>query len=328
MKKRTLGSTEIQTSVIGLGTWAMGGWMWGGTDEEKAVAAIRESLDQGVSLVDTAPAYGLGRSERLVGEAIKGRREDVVLATKCGLAWHTTSGNHFFEEEGEQVHRYLGADSIRYEVEQSLKRLQTDYIDLYITHWQDPTTPIAETMGALMNLKEQGIIKAIGISNASLDELKEYQRHGAVDAIQEKYNMVDRSLEAELLPHAIETGVSCLSYSSLALGLLSGKITAATQFNGDDLRINDPLFSLENRAIVQQFCEEIAPVANKLGVTIAQLVIAWTVQQPGVTYSLCGARNPQQAAENAVAGNVELNDTDLATVTAAVNSRLSQLQAG
>lgn len=156
MKTRTLGTTQINTSVIGLGTWAMGGWMWGGTDEKQSIDAIRASIDNGVTLIDTAPAYGLGKSESLVSQAIKGRREDVVLATKCGLVWHTQQGNHFFEEEGQQVHRYLGQESIRFELEQSLRRLQTDYIDLYITHWQDETTSIEETMGTLMALKKKG----------------------------------------------------------------------------------------------------------------------------------------------------------------------------
>ncbi|OZG70397.1 aldo/keto reductase [Hahella sp. CCB-MM4] len=325
MKTRVLGSTDINASVIGLGTWAMGGWMWGGTDEQQSIEAIRESIKQGVSLIDTAPAYGLGRSEKLVGEAIKGQREKVILATKCGLVWHTNEGGYFFNEEGKDVHRFLGAESIRYELDQSLERLQTDYIDLYITHWQDPSTPIEETMSTLLELKREGKIRAIGISNATIDELKEYQKFGPVDAVQERYNMIDRALEAEILPHTIDTKVSCLSYSSLALGLLSGKITSNTLFSGDDQRLTDPLFSPENLQIVQEFCQEVAPLANDLDISIAQLVIAWTLAQPGVTYALCGARNARQASENARAGNLKLNDEILDLISMSVSRHINRI---
>ena len=325
MQFRKLGDSGLDTSIIGLGTWAMGGWMWGGTDEEKSILAIRESIEQGVNLIDTAPAYGLGRSEEIVGKAIVGQRDKVVLATKCGLVWHTQQGNHFFDEDGKPVHRFLGADSIRHELEGSLKRLQTDYLDLYITHWQDPTTPIEETMKTLLALKKEGKIKAIGISNASLDELKEYQKFGVVDAVQERYNAIHRSLEAEILPHVQQTNTACLSYSSLALGILSGKITAQTTFNGDDQRANDALFSQGNRSIVQAFCQQIAPFAKELEVSVAQLVIAWTVAQPGVTFSLCGARNPQQAKENAIAGNIVLGDSLVAQISGLVDTHLTKL---
>ena len=152
--------------------------MWGGTDERQSIAAIQASIDEGVSLIDTAPAYGKGLAEEIVGKAIRGRRDKVVLATKCGLVWHTTKGNHFFDYDGKPVHRHLGAESIAYEVEQSLRRLGTDYIDLYITHWQDPTTPIAETMEALEKLKRQGKIRAIGASNLSAAELEAYVAAG------------------------------------------------------------------------------------------------------------------------------------------------------
>lgn len=325
MQHRRLGSTDISASVIGLGTWAMGGWMWGGTDEKQSIEAIQASIDQGVNLIDTAPAYGLGFSEELVGKAIQGRRQDVVLATKCGLVWHTDQGNHFFDEQGKPVHRYLGGDSIRYELEQSLTRLGTDYIDLYITHWQDPTTPIEDTMATLLALKKEGKIRAIGISNASLDDLKEYQLFGDVDAVQEKYNAIDRSLEKSILPYTQATGVSCLSYSSLAMGLLSGKITRETRFSGDDQRIQDPLFQAHNLDIVQSFCTALTPIAADYRVSLAQLMIAWTLAQPGVTFALCGARHAGQAQENAVAGNLELDQTTVTTITALVNQHLTRL---
>lgn len=314
MKMRTLGSSGIEASVIGLGTWAMGGWMWGGTDEKASIMAIQASLDAGVNLIDSAPAYGLGMSEVLVGKAIRRRRDKVVLSTKCGLVWHTTQGKHFFNEADKPVHRYLGGESIRYELEESLRRLQTDYVDLYQTHWQDPTTPVFETMTTLLDLKKEGKIRAIGVSNATLDDLNAYLRVGVVDCIQEQYNMLHRDIEETLLPTCIANGISTLSYSSLALGLLSGKIGPDRTFQGDDLRKNDPRFSLENRLKMVPFFEGLDATATRYGVSIAQLVIAWTVARKGITYALCGARNAGQALENARAGDVTLKAGDVARV--------------
>ena len=326
MQTREIGQSGIEASVIGLGTWAMGGWMWGGTDEKASIDAIHASLDNGVSLIDTAPAYGLGVSEELVGKAIKGRRDQVVLATKCGLVWHTNKGNHFFDENGKPVHRYLGADAIQHEVEQSLKRLQTDYLDLYITHWQDPTTPVEETMEALLALKKAGKIRAIGISNANQIDLEQYQRSGVVDAVQEKYNLIERQLEKTLLPSTIQSNVSCLSYSSLAMGLLSGKVTPERLFTGDDQRITDPMFTVENRRWVQKFCQSIEPIARQKNVSVAQLVIAATLQQPGITYALCGARNAVQAIENAAAGSVVLSQEEIKFIDAKSHEFFGELE--
>jgi methylglyoxal reductase len=205
LEKRRIGASAIKASPVALGTWAIGGWMWGGTDEAQSIAAIRAAIDEGSTLIDTAPAYGQGLAEELVGRAIKRRRDEVVIATKCGLVWHTDKGRHFFDYDGKPVHRYLGRDAIFYEVEQSLRRLGTDHIDHYITHWQDPTTPIAETMGALEDLKRQGKIGSIGASNVSVDDLQAYIAAGQLDAIQEEYSMARRGLETSLLPLCRET---------------------------------------------------------------------------------------------------------------------------
>ncbi len=325
MLTREIGASGIEASVIGLGTWAIGGWMWGGTDEAKSIAAIQASVDAGVSLIDTAPAYGQGVAEDIVGKALKGRRDKVVLATKCGLVWHTQKGNHFFDYDGKPVHRYLGKDAIIYEVEQSLTRLGTDYIDHYITHWQDPTTPIAETMEALETLKQQGKIRSIGASNTSVDEVKAYLAAGQLDAVQEEYSMVKRDIEGTLLPVCRENGVSVLSYSSLALGLLSGKIGPDREFTGDDQRKDNPRFSMANRQKVANLMETIAPIAEAHGATLAQTVIAWTVQQPGITFSLCGARDAAQAVENAKAGQLRLTDGEIAEIDAQARAHLSDL---
>lgn len=325
IQTREIGKSGIQASVVGLGTWAIGGWMWGGTDEQKSIAAIQASVDAGLSLIDTAPAYGQGVAEEIVGKALEGRRDKIVLATKCGLVWHTQKGNHFFDYEGAPVHRYLGKDAIIYEVEQSLKRLKTDYIDHYITHWQDPTTPIAETMEALELLKTQGKIRSIGASNTNVAEIKDYVAAGALDAIQEEYSMVKRDLEDEIVPLCQQNYVSILSYSSLALGLLSGKMGPERKFTGDDQRKDNPRFSMPNREKVAHLMEAIAPVAEDHGASKAQTVIAWTLSQPGITFSLCGARDAAQAEENAAAARLRLSAEEIQSISAAAAQHLVDL---
>ncbi|EHK79067.1 aldoketo reductase [Sinorhizobium meliloti CCNWSX0020] len=322
---REIGRSGLAASAVGLGTWAIGGWMWGGTDERESVAAIQASLDAGVTLIDTAPAYGLGRAEEIVGKALSGRRDKAVIATKCGLVWHTRQGNHFFDQDGRPVHRHLGRESIFHEVEQSLTRLGTDYIDLYITHWQDPTTPIEETMRALEDLRAAGKIRAIGASNVNLEELEIYVKIGGLDAIQERFSMLDREIEAQLLPVTTANGVATLSYSSLALGLLSGSIGPERVFSGDDQRRDNPRFSVANREKVARFAEAIRPIAQEHEASIAQTVIAWTLAQPGITFALCGARNPTQALDNAGAGRIRLSAEDLSAIDAAIVAELANM---
>lgn len=324
---RTIGQSGIEASAVGLGTWAIGGWMWGGTDEARSIAAIHAAIDEGISLIDTAPAYGFGVAEDIVGKAIKGRRDKVVLASKCGLVWHTQKGNHFFDHEGMPVHRYLGADAITYEIEQSLKRLGTDYIDHYITHWQDPTTPIADTMEALQKLKGQGKIRSIGASNVSTDDLEAYLAAGGLDAVQEEYSMIKTDIATTHIPTCIENGVSVLSYSSLALGLLSGRIGPDRIFEGDDQRKDNLRFSISNREKVARLMAAIRPIAETHKASEAQIVIAWTLQQPGITFALCGARSPDQASENAAAGRIRLDPQEVQTISEAAQRHLTNLDA-
>jgi aryl-alcohol dehydrogenase-like predicted oxidoreductase len=325
MKTTTLGSSGIACEAIGLGTWAMGGWMWGGTDEAASLDAIRASLDAGVRMVDTAPAYGLGRAETLVGKALKGRRQDAIIATKCGLVWHTHKGTHFFDEEGRSVYRHLGRASILHEFDQSLTRLQTDYIDLYITHWQDSTTPVEETMGTLLELKKQGKIRAIGVSNVSPETLAEYLAIGPVDAVQERYSLIDREIESRLVPLCRKHDVAVLGYSSLAMGLLAGPMDPERRFTGDDQRADNPRFSADNRARLRDFFEEIEPVRARRNCTFSELMIAWTIAHGSVSVALCGARNAQQAMQNAAAGRIELDTTDMERIAAAASRHLSSL---
>ncbi|HUI41894.1 MAG TPA: aldo/keto reductase [Terriglobia bacterium] len=318
MITRALGESGIQASVVGLGTWVMGGWMWGGAEEAHSIEAIQTSIDAGINFIDTAPAYGLGLSEMIVGKAVAGRRDKVLIATKAGLVWHAKKGQHFFDQAGKAVYRYLGPESLRYELEQSLKRLNTDYIDLYQTHWQDSTTPIEETMKTLLDFKREGKIRAIGVSNATVEELEAYRRVGPVDAAQEKYSMLDREVERAYLPYTLKHNVALLAYSPLANGLLTGKVPPERTFAPDDLRHGNPRFSVESRRAVQTMLDRMRPVAEKRGLTLAQLVIAWTVSQPGVTHALVGARDGVQALENAGAGQAVLSARELRTLNAAL----------
>lgn len=325
MKTTTLGPSGIECSAIGLGTWAMGGWMWGGQDSAAATDAIAASLDAGVTLIDTAPAYGLGASESIVGAALKGRRHEAVVATKCGLVWHTQKGTHFFDEDGHPVYRHLGRESIFHEAEESLKRLQTDYIDLYITHWQDSTTPVEETMDALLTLKQQGKIRAIGVSNASPETLAEYLQYGPVDAAQERYSLIDREIEQTLVPLCTRHNVAMLGYSSLALGLLAGPIDPEREFTGDDQRASNPRFGTANRARLKAFFDELEPVRRQLGCSFGQLMIAWTLASGNVSVALCGARVRVQAIENATAGALDLPEEAVQRIDEAAARHLQAL---
>lgn len=313
----------LPASAVGLGTWAIGGWMWGGTDDTAAEDAIRAGLDEGITLIDTAPAYGLGHAEEVVGRAIKGRRDQVVIATKCGLVWHAQRGPYFFSQGGLPVHRDLSPAAIRHEIELSLKRLNTDRIDLYITHWQDPTTPITETVAALKDLQAEGKILAFAASNTSPADLAAYRAAGGIAAVQEEYSMLSRRIEATHLPACRAAGIAMMGYSVLALGLLSGRITADRVFAGDDQRRDDPRFSVDSRARVDQLMQTVRPIAADHGVSPAQVVIAWTLAQRGLTFALCGARNPEQARENAGAGRLRLAEAELRAITEAVDRHLT-----
>ena len=317
----------LRASAVGLGTWAIGGWMWGGTDDAVAEDAIRAGLDAGITLIDTAPAYGLGHAEVVVGRALKGRRDQVVIATKCGLVWHAQRGPYFFAQGGLPVHRDLGAAAIRHEVDESLRRLQTDRIDLYITHWQDPTTPIAETVATLKDLQAEGKILAFAASNTSPDDLAAYRAAGGIAAVQEEYSMLQRRIETTHLPACRDAGIAVMGYSVLALGLLSGGMTADRVFSGDDQRREDRRFSPENRARVDRLMQVIRPIAEAHGVSPSQVVIAWTLAQPGLTFALCGARNPSQARENAAAGRLRLTNSDLKEITQAIDRHLTPVTA-
>ena len=318
MRTRKIGTTDIEASVVALGAWAIGGgpW-WGATDDDESVKAIQASIDVGVNFIDTAPVYGWGRSEKVVGRAIEGRRDKVILATKCGLWWHDDQGPLFFQLEGYTVRRWLNPAAVRREVEDSLRRLGTDYIDLYQTHWQSTepqNDPISETMECLVRLKEEGKIRAIGASNVDVAHIREYQAVDVLDAIQPRYSMLDRQIEHELLPYCISQNISSLVYSPLEQGLLTGKIGMDREFSPGEYRNNIPWFKPENRRPVLDMLAGWQGLTEKYNCNLAQLVIAWTVEQPGVSFALCGARKVEHSLENGAAGDIILDPEDMDTM--------------
>lgn len=329
MKKRPLGTSDLEASVIAFGAWALGGWRWGGSDDQASIDALRAGLDSGINFIDTAPAYGFGHGEEVVGKAIQGRRSQVILATKCGLSWNTSKGTLLFisDEKGRneagqyRIHKTLDPDLVRSDLEGSLRRLRTDYIDLYLTHWQDTTTRIEDTMALLLDLKKAGKIRAIGACNAKTEDLSRYRARGPFDADQERFSLLDRGPEETQLPWCREHHVAFLAYSPLHHGLLTGRITPGRVFKEGDLRRDHPSFSPANLERISGMLQRIQPIADRRGITLSQLVIAWTVAQPGVTHALVGARTAAQAVENAAAGDLTLDPGELDLISTTFRPR-------
>ena len=285
MEQISLGNSSLKTSRIGLGTWAIGGWMWGGTSEAESIATIRAAVDRGITLIDTAPAYGFGRSEELVGKALAagGLRDGVQIATKVGLNWRDGS-----------VYRDSRPVRIRTEIEDSLRRLRTDVIDLYQVHWPDLETPLAETARTLEDLRRAGKIRAIGVSNYSPAQLDTFRAIAKLDAVQSPYNLFEREIDADVLPYARHTRLAVLSYGALCRGLLSGRMTATTTFKGDDLRKVDPKFQSPRFQQYLAAVEELRRTAReRFGKSVLALALRWVLDQ-GPTIALWGARRPEQ----------------------------------
>lgn len=287
MDKRTFGNTDIQVTPVGLGTWAIGGWMWGGTDEAQSIDTIHRAIDKGIGLIDTAPVYGFGRSEEIVGKALAdGRRDEVALATKVALNWN---------DDHDKVWRDSTASRIEREVEDSLKRLQTDRIDIYQVHWPDPKTPMEETAKALEKLFQAGKIRAVGVSNFTPEQMDELQKSVPLHSLQPPYNLFEREIEKDILPYCREHGIATITYGGLCRGLLTGKMREDTQFTGDDLRKNDPKFQ-GNR--YRQYLSAVGELdrfaRERYQKNVLALALRWLVDQPGVTTALWGARRPEQ----------------------------------
>jgi len=284
MKLAEIPGTALEVSPVAIGTWAIGGWMWGGTDEAESVATIRTAFEHGINLVDTAPVYGFGRSEEIVGKAItEGRlRSEVLIATKVGLQW-----------EGGKVSRNASRARIMREVEESLRRLRTDYIDIYQVHWPDPLIPIEETADAMHMLFAQGKIRAIGVSNFSVLQMERFRRIAPLHVLQPPYNLFERGIETDLLPYCQKNKIAMLGYGALCRGLLSGRMRADTVFEGDDLRRNDPKFVEPRFAQYLAAVSRLDLLAQRFGKRVIHLAVRWMLDQ-GITTALWGARHPNQ----------------------------------
>ena len=313
MQTRQLGQSDLRITPIVLGTWALGGWLWGGTARNRATEAIQAAIAEGINCIDTAPAYGFGLCEELVGQAIRGRRGKVLVATKCGLVWDERPGNTFYfdtkDDAGRPVRMFknLRKTSVFRECDASLTRLGVDEIDLYQCHWPDGNTAGEETVEALLTLQERGKIRHFGVSNFSAAQLAEFRRYGPLTSDQPKYSLLSRDVEKEVLPFCREHKLGVICYSPLERGLLTGKVTKDQEFPENDGRRNQPWFQPKARAAALAALEEIRPLARKLGVSLGQLCTAWVAAQPGVTAAIVGARDGQQARENAVAGELVLD---------------------
>ena len=316
MKYRKLGNTDLQLSEVTFGAWAAGGWMWGGTERKDAIEAIRVSYSLGVTSIDTAPIYGQGTSEEIVGEAIRGiPRDRFQILTKYGMRWDLKNGDFAFSSKNNSgndidIYKYAGKESIIKECEDSLKRLGTDYIDLYQIHWPDSTTPIEESMEAISRLIEQGKILHAGVCNYNAGQMKEAAKYISLVSDQVPYSMVKRDIETELVPYCIENNKSILAYSPLERGLLTGKMLPGYKFSDGDHRKNVPFFKDENLKQTNEFLNLIKPIADAKQITLGQLVILWTLAQPGITIALVGARNAEQAIENAKAIDSSLSEAE------------------
>lgn len=330
MKKIQIGTSGIETSAIGLGTWAIGGgaW-WGDNNDSESIKTIRHALDSGIQWVDTAPVYNMGHSEDIVGKALQdGYRQKAILSTKCGLIWDRKSGSYHELIEGKEVYRDLSPASIRQGLEESLIRLKTDYIDVFFTHWQsiEPEfTPIEETMGELMKLKQEGKIRAIGASNVQISHLEQYIKNGELDVIQEKYSMLDRRLETEILPYCDEHHISVQAYSPLEQGLLTGTVTMETVLRPEDVRFKKRWWN-EGRAGVLAMLDGWKDLCEKYHCTIGNLVIAWTIRRGNSMNVLCGARKVEQVMDNVKGGQVELEQADYERMTQDADRLIAQLK--
>ncbi len=317
---KTLGKSSVNVTPIAFGAWAIGGWMWGGAEEQDAIKAIRASYNAGITTIDTAPAYGFGKSEVLVGKAMEGiSRDKYQILTKYGLNWRTDEGEFYFDtidNDGKpaKVYKFSSKDSVIRECEESLRRLKTDYVDLLQIHWPDPTTPIAETMEAVATLIQQGKVRAAGVCNYSAAQVEEALNTVNLVSNQVPYSLVHRGIEKDIIPQATRKGMSILPYSPLQRGLLTGKIKPGHQFNEGDTRQNNRYYKPENVERINAMLQTIKPIADGHGATLAQLIINWTTRQPAMDCVLVGARDEAQVKDNVRSLDFKLSDAELKTI--------------
>ncbi len=317
MEYRKLVHTDLRLSVVTFGSWAAGGWMWGKADHKAAVEAIKASYELGVTSIDTAPIYGQGESEKVVGEAIKGiPRDKVQILTKYGMRWDLAKGEFAFKSKNNQgkgidIYKYAGKESVIKECENSLRRLGTDYIDLYQIHWPDSTTPLSETFEAVERLIEQGKVRYAGVCNYDAALMEDAGK--VIDLVSDQipYSMVNRGTDRETIPYCMRNEKAVIVYSPLERGLLTGKMKPGYAFAEGDHRKNNPFFTDDSIERTNAFLDKLKPLADEKGITLAQLVIRWTMNHPGVTVALVGARNPAQAIQNAKAADVVLSADEM-----------------
>jgi aryl-alcohol dehydrogenase-like predicted oxidoreductase len=315
---------RLQIPSLFLGTWAIGGWMWGGTEEKQSVEAIQAAIDQGIGAIDTAPVYGMGFSEEMVGKAISGRRDQIFLATKCGLRWDSKEkpavlANQDFHESDVEVTHNLKPDSIVFECEQSLKRLKTEVIDLYQIHWPDLSTPLEESWSAMAQLKKEGKVRAIGVCNYDLEQLKTIHALHPVDSVQLPYSLIRRSIEKDIIPFCEAQRIAVLAYSPLETGLLSGKYQGTPHFPKGDHRSDKQTFAPEYLTLLNGALNQIRPIAEKHKATLTQVIINCTVHQRGITAALIGARTVPQAKENAACAGLRLSQEERELIAKALS---------
>lgn len=325
MEKRKLGNSGVYVTPMAFGAWAIGGWMWGSAEEQAAIKAIQAAYHAGISSIDTAPVYGFGRSEELVGKAMKGiSRDKYQILTKFGMNWETEQGEYFFDtadNEGKsfRMFKWASKEKVIKECEDSLRRLNTDYIDLYQIHWPDNTTPIHDTFETVQRLIEQGKVRAAGVCNYNVEQVEEALKTTQLASNQVPYSLVNRAIENNVVPQALEHGIGIIAYSTLQRGLLTGKIKPGHQFGEGDTREGNRFYTAENIRRTNALLDEIRPIAEKLGATLGQLVINWTMHQPGIACTLVGARNEEQVADNAKALSFTLSQEELAQITASAD---------
>ncbi len=314
MQYRTLGTSNLSVSVVGLGTWAMGNDFWGRVDDDQSVRAIQEAIDNGINLIDTAPAYGAGHAEKVVGKAIHGRRDEVVVATKVGI----------IRTEDDFI-RNLKPESMEREIDDSLRRLGVDTIDLYQIHWPDPDTPLESSMETLNKMKEAGKIRHIGVSNFSVKLLEQARAVVDVVSVQPQFSLLHRKEESSLLPYCAKNNIGVLGYGSLAGGILTGKFhEIPTLEEGDNRDQFYRFFQEPTWSKVQRVLDVLRAIAEERSVTVAQVAINWAIAQRGMTTALVGAKNPSQARANAAAGEWSLSDEDLSRINSAYDEHMKK----
>jgi len=313
MELRSLGDSGLEVSPVVLGTWPMSGIKWSGINDRDCIATMHRAIDLGVNMIDTAYMYGKhGEAEVLVGKAVRDRRDRVLIATKGGLEW-----------AGESDERIVDCSRKRLteQVEESLQRMQIDTIDLYQVHWFDESTPIEETAEAMADLLQQGKIRAIGVSNWTPEQMDAFRQVAPLHCTQPLYNMLVRDAEADVLPYCAEHGIASIVYRPLERGLLTDRIKPAHEFPEDDSRRQKPEWQADEFGRTFAMVRQLSPIANDLGKSVTQLVINWTIHQPGVTAAICGAKRAEQVEENVGGAGWGLSDGDLARVTEIVDGR-------